>query len=83
MFMVPPGTMSTNSSTPVLTVNGKTSQDHHHRERQQHPRRICDLFGLFIEAGLRCTSAVDQPSIVEYRLRNSGPRPSPRADDIG
>lgn len=49
----------------------------------QHPRRICDLFGLFVEAGLRCTSAVDQPSIVEYRLRNSGPRPSPRADDIG
>lgn len=47
------------------------------------PRRICDLFGLSVGAALRYTSTVDQPGIVEYRLRNSGPRPSPRADDIG
>ncbi|WP_124286995.1 MULTISPECIES: hypothetical protein [unclassified Streptomyces] len=45
------------------------------------PRRICDLFGLSVGAALRYTSTVDQPGIVEYRLRNSGPRPSPRADD--
>ncbi|WP_406451163.1 hypothetical protein OH768_07120 [Streptomyces sp. NBC_01622] len=47
------------------------------------PRRICDLFGLSVGAALRYTSTVDQPGIVEYRLRNSGPRPSPRAGDLG
>lgn len=47
------------------------------------PRRICDLFGLSVGAALRYTSTVDQPGIVEYRLRTSGPRPSPRADNAG
>ncbi|MEU9380075.1 hypothetical protein AB0D38_03270 [Streptomyces sp. NPDC048279] len=43
------------------------------------PRRICDLFGLSVGAALRYTSTLDQPGIVEYRLRNSGSRPSPYA----
>ncbi|MGW0771070.1 hypothetical protein [Streptomyces sp. NPDC002676] len=36
------------------------------------PRRICDLFGL----------TVDQAGLVEYDLRNAGPRPKARADGV-
>ncbi|WNE93886.1 hypothetical protein PS467_00280 [Streptomyces luomodiensis] len=39
------------------------------------PRRICDLFGLTVGAALRYTSTVDQAGLVDYNLRNAGPRP--------
>lgn len=41
------------------------------------PRRICDLFGLSVGAALRYTGTVDQPGLVEHRLRNAGPAPRP------
>lgn len=44
------------------------------------PRRICDLFGLTVGAALRYTSTVDQAGLVEYNLRNAGPRPKDRTD---
>lgn len=47
------------------------------------PRQICDLFGLSVGAALRYTATVDQAGLVEYNLRNSGPSPKARADDIG
>lgn len=47
------------------------------------PRRICDLFGLTVGAALRYTATVDQAGLVEYNLRNSGPPPKARADDLG
>ncbi|MFF8431073.1 hypothetical protein ACF07Y_39250 [Streptomyces sp. NPDC016566] len=47
------------------------------------PRRICDLFGLTVGATLRYTATVDQAGLVEYTLRNAGPRPKTRIDDIG
>ncbi|MBT2511952.1 hypothetical protein J7I98_40685 [Streptomyces sp. ISL-98] len=47
------------------------------------PRRICDLFGLTVGAALRYTATVDQAGLVEYNLRNAGPRPRSRTDDAG
>lgn len=47
------------------------------------PRRICDLFGLTVGAALRYTSTVDQAGLVEYNLRNAGPRPKARLYDNG
>ncbi|WP_435601170.1 hypothetical protein [Streptomyces sp. C10-9-1] len=47
------------------------------------PRRICDLFGLTVGAALRHISSVDQAGLVEYNLRNAGPSPRPRTDDVG
>lgn len=44
------------------------------------PRRICDLFGLTVGAALRYTGTIDQPGLIEHRLRNAGPPPKPRAD---
>jgi hypothetical protein len=46
-------------------------------------RRICDLFGLTVGAALRYTATVDQAGLVEYNLRNAGPRPKARVDDNG
>lgn len=46
------------------------------------PRRICDLFGLSVGAALRYTGTIDQPGLVEHRLRNAGPPPRPLADDV-
>ncbi|MEU9000211.1 hypothetical protein ACGFSD_07365 [Streptomyces caniferus] len=45
------------------------------------PRRICDLFGLTVGAALRYTSTVEQAGLVEYNLRNAGPRPKLRGDN--
>lgn len=48
------------------------------------PRRTYDLFGLSVGAALRSTSTVDQEGLIEYNLRNAGPRPEARAaDDTG
>ncbi|MEU9244463.1 hypothetical protein [Streptomyces sp. NPDC048385] len=45
------------------------------------PRRICDLFGLSVDAALRYTATIDQPGIVEYNLHNGAQAPKAPTND--